>query len=198
MTALRLTLFLPSGLFLIFLAATPAHAQTTFGPQHVISTATDGARSVFAASIPGRLELGVFAGLAIFDDALISDRSVIGGLRLGFRIAPPVVLETEVALVIGTDDGDMAASGQLWGNGRFEFNPRGQVVPFVTGGAGYVGFDRGNRDEAFGLQSGAGLIFLPSSNIGLRDDARVILLGDVFNEGTTANFQVTGGALIRL
>ena len=52
MTTLRRTFFLRPGFFLLFLAAVPVHAQTTFGPQQVIST-TDGAISVFAADLDG-------------------------------------------------------------------------------------------------------------------------------------------------
>ena len=52
MSALRSTLFLLSGLFLLFLAAAPAHSQIIWGPQRVIDSACN-ARSVFAADLDG-------------------------------------------------------------------------------------------------------------------------------------------------
>ena len=69
MTTLRQTLFLASGLFLLFLATAPAHAQTTFGPQQIITTGANGATSVFASDLDGDGDQDVLSA-AWFDDEI--------------------------------------------------------------------------------------------------------------------------------
>ena len=144
---------------------------------------------------PGVVELVPFAGWTVFSDTLSLQNGAVVGARLGFKVGPLVTLEAEGGVTftetVGGESGNVI---QALGNVRVDLTRRGRVDPYVTAGAGYM-FFRGFalKDEAFVAHGGVGGTVSLGRTIGLRGDARVLRLADVFDLGATTNFQATLG-----
>ncbi len=143
----------------------------------------------------GKYGFALFAGWTIFDDTLgLNDGLVVGG-KLGYRLINQLVLELEGGVTF--TENIAGANGkviQAMGNLRYELPVSGLWKPYATAGAGYVMFKGfGADDEAFAIQSGVGAILQLNNSFGLRAEGRMFRIGDVWNVGTTTNYQITGG-----
>jgi len=148
-------------------------------------------------------EIVPFVGYTFLDNSLNLDDGVVVGARFGYRITNRLTLELEGgATFTDSSAGDSGHVIQALLNARYDIysvNTRlGQLTPYATVGAGGVFFRGfGNDDEAFALQGGVGATLDISSSLGIRIDSRVLRFNDIWNAGTTTNYQVTGGLVFR-
>lgn len=147
--------------------------------------------------LAGRLELGLFAGLTVFDDGLRLDDGPVVGARVGVRVAPPLVLEAEGAVTFADSRRESGQVIQLLGGGRYDVRLQ-RVVLFASAGGGVALFrGYGGDEEAEAYYGGVGAIVPVGRRIGLRGDIRLLGIGAVAGADASTNLQLTGGVIIR-
>ena len=165
-------------------------------------------------------ELGVFAGahkfspdseLGVADEPLhptLATAPLIGS-RLGFVILPRLVVELEAAVIttrvqVDVPDVEDTLGIVLGWRGQVAWDLRryGRVKPFVLAGAGGMSVvdadERLSRDTDFGFQAGAGLRVVVSDRMAVRAEARWLPIPSANGDGTTHDFEFTGGVVMSL
>ena len=134
-----------------------------------------------AANYPYSLSVTPFAGGYIFEGNQRLENRPVYGLAIGYNLSEHWALEG-----VGSFSYDVTSDnnhGEGWrvygvrGDILYHFLPEGRLVPYLAIGGGYLALEppRGETDDDFMANYGAGVKFFLTDRVALRADVRHIL-----------------------
>ncbi len=164
---------------------------------------------------PDRVEIGVFAGTHIWNDAnelgvndndpgtTVPDIGVAAGLRLAVNIIPRLAIEAEGMLNPTKSKAGDASLFLIGARGHLVFHILdGRFRPFLLAGAGWLinpsdqqptGKSPIKQDTDFAAHAGLGFKIGFSDHWGLRFDGRILFPPSNKDTGSTVDFEAFGG-----
>ncbi len=144
----------------------------------------------------GTGEIGIDAGLTVFDDDIVDDTSFRVNIRGGYYFSQFFELEGQYTQISVDEDGTDVTLEALFLNAVFNFRPRDSYTWYTLIGIGTANVDADSGtvkvdDDSLAFQSAVGIRFFLSKNL----DARIELSGmteDTFDD-SSQHFSLVGG-----